>query len=181
MARAICLGVVPNAVTSPATAEKPFGGMAYDVIMWIDSDQIFEPDDFFRLLESPHDVTTGWYLGNDGGVLALPKSDDATIAAKLGDCRKWLTSEEVRNYDTAYMPLHTCGMGWFCLKRGVLERLQAPWFFYHPDLAKEDRFHSPLSGEDSVLCDKLRNIQVPIMLDTSVHVGHEKMHILRAF
>lgn len=112
--------------------------------------------------------------------MALQESD-STIAEKIGDCRKWLTSQDVRGHPSKYMPLHTCGMGWFCLKRGVLERLQAPWFFFHPDLAKVDKFHSPLSGEDSVLCDKLRNLGIPIMLDTSVHVGHEKTHILRAF
>ena len=43
--------------------QKPFQGKVdYDVIVWIDSDIIFTPEDVFKLLDSPHDVTAGVYM-----------------------------------------------------------------------------------------------------------------------
>ena len=58
-ARAKCMG--GDALKGPD--QKPFqGAVDYDVMMWIDSDMVFKPEDFFKLLESPHDVTAGLYM-----------------------------------------------------------------------------------------------------------------------
>ena len=55
-ARARCLGGDVMA----GQDQKPFQGKVdYDVIVWIDSDIIFTPEDVFKLLDSPHDVTAG--------------------------------------------------------------------------------------------------------------------------
>ena len=40
----------------------PFQGQEYDAVMWIGQDAIFKTDDFFNLLESPHNVTSGIYM-----------------------------------------------------------------------------------------------------------------------
>ena len=61
-ARARCLG--GDVLKGPD--QKPFqGNVEYDAMMWIDSDMVFKPDDFFSLLESPHDVTAGIYMTED--------------------------------------------------------------------------------------------------------------------
>ena len=178
--RAKCLGVVPN-IQASYIGEKPFGGVEYDFIMWIDSDQIFEPADFFRLLESPHSVTCGWYIDPYQNVMALQKENEDVTRSKLGDCSSWLKPSDIMKHaitsESPYIQLHTSGMGWFLMKKGIFERLQAPWFFFDENLKKLDRFHSFLSGEDSHLCDKVRSLQIDIMLDSRVHVGHEKSHI----
>ena len=43
------------------------GKKDYDYIMWIDSDQVFEPNDFFKLLEHDKDIVSGLYLRKPQG------------------------------------------------------------------------------------------------------------------
>ena len=179
--RALCLGVIPNQIDT--SQNVPFGGVDYDFIMWIDSDQVFKPDDFFRLLESPHRVTSGCYISEDRkSIVALPKSSDEDMRVKRPHAANWLSPREIYSIDSKadskYLELNTCGMGWLLMKYGILEQLQAPWFFYSSALGQIDEYHSPLSGEDSWLCDRIRYLKIPIMLDTSVRVGHEKSVIL---
>ena len=46
--------------------QKPFGGkIEYDYIMWIDSDMVFEPENFFKLIDHDKDVVSGIYKMSD--------------------------------------------------------------------------------------------------------------------
>jgi len=43
--------------------QKPFDGKVdYDYLMWIDSDMVFEPENFFKLLDHDKDVVSGMYM-----------------------------------------------------------------------------------------------------------------------
>ena len=41
--------------------QKPFNGIDYDYMMWIDSDMQFTTDNFFELYNMDKDIASGWY------------------------------------------------------------------------------------------------------------------------
>ena len=60
--RTKCLG----ASLDRGTDQKPFGGkIDYDYIMWIDSDIIFKPEQFFKLIDHDRDIVSGLYMMQD--------------------------------------------------------------------------------------------------------------------
>ena len=60
--RTKCLG----ASLDRGTNQKPFGGKVdYDYIMWIDSDIIFKPEQFFKLIDHDRDIISGLYMMQD--------------------------------------------------------------------------------------------------------------------
>ena len=63
----------------------------YDYIMWIDSDVIFKPDDFFKLFKHEKDIVSGIYLRQPrGGTL----SDIPIEYACLKESHKSLMTNE---------------------------------------------------------------------------------------
>ena len=60
--RAKCLG----ASIERGVNQKPFDGKVdYDYLMWIDSDMVFTPEDFFKLIEHDKDIVSGVYKMSD--------------------------------------------------------------------------------------------------------------------
>lgn len=145
------------------------GAFDYDAIMWVSRDKVFEPDDFFRLLESPHAVTCGGYVNGS--------LDESGAAVSLASIAAWQAET-----DTRYMPLDVGGMSWTLIRKGVFEQLNAPWFrddkFYKDgdhqccvsaDLASP-YYMGGLIGEDAMFSANLRSVGVVPMLDTAVWV-----------
>ena len=69
--------------------QKPFQGRVdYDYLMWIDSDQVFEPWQFFNLLEKAKKTNTsilsGLYLMQGGEVFATVEDWDKEFFKKNG-------------------------------------------------------------------------------------------------
>jgi hypothetical protein len=47
--------------------QKPWSGkLDYDYMLWIDSDIIFKPEDFIKLLQMEVDIASGLYLMTNG-------------------------------------------------------------------------------------------------------------------
>lgn len=182
MARANCLCVHPNA--PGAIGEKPFHGIEHDYIMWIDSDQIFTSADFFKLMESPHNVTCGSYVSAPGGNLIACEHLDQKQCRETSEAfvtarqRLDLLAAHLRDGSSQYLPLQFAGMGFFLMKSGLLEKLQPPWFF--PDNLCPYVGHSVLAGEDVLLCHKIRfQCKTTLMLDVRVHVEHLKLQSIK--
>jgi FkbM family methyltransferase len=171
-ARAKCLG--GDARKGPS--QKPFQGeLDYDYIMWIDSDIVFNDEDFFKLLESPHDVTCGRYMMDDMQHFAAVRIWDTEYYRQNG-AFKFLKEDDIQQYKTSsrsrYMPIAYAGMGWMVIRRGIVEHLQYPWF-YRP-LEQIGADIRDMSSEDVAFCKNLQEIGIPIMLDTDIRVGHLK-------
>ena len=69
--------------------QKPFQGKVdYDYLMWIDSDQVFNPSDFFNLLkkaqETNVDILSGLYLMQGGQYFATVEDWDKEFFKKNG-------------------------------------------------------------------------------------------------
>lgn len=169
-ARAKCLG---GDVTK-GSGQKPFQGQVdYDVMMWIDSDIVFTPEDFFKLIDSPHDVTSGVYLMEDGQRVAVVEQWDEEYFLRHG------TFEFLKLENLKYAPRHLkvayTGMGWMCIKKGVIEKLSYPWF--RSEIQTIGQFVD-IQSEDVSFCRALGHAGVDVYVDTTVRVGHQKRMIL---
>jgi hypothetical protein len=169
-ARAKCLG---GDVTKGAD-QKPFqGGVDYDAMMWIDSDIVFKPEDFFKILESPHDVTAGLYMMDDLTHFAAVKDWDVDTFTKNGTF-KFLRPDDVVGA-SQYVKVAYAGMGWMLIRKGVVEDLKYPWFW--SDLQKIGDLVD-MNSEDVSFCRSLAAAGHPVYIDTQLRVGHQKKMII---
>jgi len=180
-ARAKCLG--GDVLKGPD--QKPFqGGVDYDVMMWIDSDIVFKPEDFFSLLESPHDVTAGMYMMEDLQHFATVKEWDEDFFAKNGTF-KFMKPEDLVRVDgvdsSPYLPVAYTGMGWMMIRKGVVESIKYPWFY--SDMQRINSADSPgplvdMNSEDVSFCRALQAAGHTIHVDTKMRVGHQKLMLI---
>jgi hypothetical protein len=167
-ARAKCLG----GDVLKGKDQKPFQGqMDYDVMMWIDSDILFKPEDLFSLLESPHDVTAGVYMMEDLQHFATVKEWNKEFFEKKG-AFKFLRPDDIIG-SPQYMQVAYTGMGWMAIRKGVVEDLKYPWF--HSDLEKVTDEIVDMNSEDVTFCKALWEAGHPIHIDTKIRVGHQKL------
>ena len=169
-ARARCLG--GDVLKGPD--QKPFqGNVEYDAMMWIDSDMVFKPDDFFSLLESPHDVTAGIYMMEDLQHLAVVKDWDEEHFCKTGTF-KFLSPPDLES-EPQYTPVSYAGMGWMLIRKGVIEDLKYPWF-WSPLQQVGDLVD--MSSEDVALCKAMTAAGHQVYVDKKIRVGHQKAMII---
>lgn len=120
-ARAQCLGA--NVLSG--VDQKPFGGMRYDKIIFIDSDVLVTVEQVLALIASPHPVTSGMYIMADNQNYAIVKDWDTEHYSKTG-CFEFITPEYVEKWkkehpETPYMEVSYAGMGIMCINHGVLK------------------------------------------------------------
>ena len=169
-ARAKCLG--GDVLKGPD--QKPFqGAVDYDVMMWIDSDVVFKPEDFFALLESPHDVTAGMYMMEDLQHFATVKEWNEDFFSKTGSF-KFLRPDDIVGAPQ-YVPVAYTGMGWMMIRKGVVETIKYPWF--HSDLQDVGGLID-MNSEDVSFCRSLQSAGHQIYIDTKVRVGHQKIMLI---
>jgi len=169
-ARAKCLG--GDVLKGPD--QKPFQGQVdYDAMMWIDSDVIFKPEDFFALLDSPHDVTAGLYMMEDMQSFATVKEWNEDFFKKMGTF-KFLRPDDIVGAPK-YLPVAYTGMGWMLIRKGVVESIKYPWF-WSPLQTIGDLVD--MNSEDVAFCRALTEAGHVVHIDTKIRVGHQKMLIV---
>ncbi len=168
--------------------QKPFQGKVdYDYIMWIDSDQVFNVQMFKRLLSYDLDVVSGCYLMADAKSFAAVKDLDQEYLMKNG-CYQFLTPKDVETWrneqedkENRLMEVSYCGLGFMLMKRGILEKIQYPWFQPSMTTIKDENDEiliQDYNSEDYYICQEIKKLGYKIHLDTSIIVGHEKKLIL---
>lgn len=154
--------------------QKPFQGQAeYDAIMWVDSDIVFKPTDFFALLESPHDVTGGLYIMEDMQHFATVKEWNTEYFKEKG-AFKFLSPDDVIG-TPQYMKVAYTGMGWMLIRKDVIEALKYPWFRSEIQTIGD---LVDIQSEDVSFCRSLTDAGYDIYVDTKIRVGHQKLVIL---
>jgi len=154
--------------------QKPFQGVVdYDVMMWIDSDMVFKPEDFFKLLESPHDVTAGLYMMENLQEFPVVKEWNEDYFIKKGSF-KFLRPDDIVAAPQ-YVPVAYAGMGWMMIRKGAVEDLKYPWF-WSPVQQIGDLFD--MNSEDVALCRALNAAGHQVHIDTTIRVGHQKSLII---
>jgi hypothetical protein len=156
--------------------QAPFqGAVPYDYLMWIDSDIVFTPEDVFKLVDSPHDITCGLYIMEDGKNFPIVRKYDDEFFLKNGHYQM-ISGEEMMTEKERYINVDYSGMGWMCIKKGVVEKIQYPWFF-HDKICLTDNIHD-MCSEDVSFCKNLKHAGFDIYVDTTVVVGHQKLMTL---
>jgi len=154
--------------------QKPFNGQVeYDYLLWIDSDVIFSPEHFQRLLDHKVDIVSGLYLMEGAKEFATVKDWDEGFFIANGRFQ-FLTLQDLafcRNLiDVAYT-----GMGFMLVRRGVFEAMEYPWF---KPLEKRIGHMVDFTMEDVAFCLRAREKGFKIFVDPAVRVGHEKGVVL---
>lgn len=159
--------------------QKPFQGKVdYDYLMWIDSDQVFEPWQFFKLLEKAEETNTsilsGLYLMQGGEVFATVKDWDKEFFKKNGYF-KFLKPQDILNKKEIFKVSYT-GFGWLLVKKGVFESLDYPWV--QPTWFDQDGIRE-MTTTDCGFMHRAADKGFNTYIDPTIVVGHEKTQILR--
>lgn len=156
-------------------SQKPFNGQIdYDYLMWIDSDSVFTPEQFFQLFSHKKDIVSGMYLMTDCIHFTTVEKCDDDFFMKNGTYQ-FMTREDVEKKSELFEIDYT-GMGFMLMKRGVMESLKYPWFRALDHVISADI--EDFSSEDASLCFRLRDNGYKIYVDPAVRVGHEKRKVL---
>lgn len=166
-------------------SQKPFDNMDFDVWITIDSDVIFTPQQVMDLIESTevHPVVSGMYRMSNLTSYAIVKDWDTEYFAKNGTF-KFLTPDEVTQWKTEtslkYMPVNYTGMGFFAMTRDVLRKMSYPYF--NADLQEiitdEGKILRDLCSEDVAFCKNIQKLGIPIVINTDIRVGHNKLIVI---
>ena len=155
-----------------ASAVSVLGGTAYDFMMWIDSDMVWEPEDILTLVGHNKDIVTGCAVCSTEGHIPVGHLTDDKFhnyyfnAERLGDLP--LDNDGLIQVDFA-------GFGFICIKAGVFEKIPYPWFESHNEFV-DGRWYMPT--EDIGWCLTAAKSGFKIYADPAVRVGHEKRVIL---
>ena len=146
--RDLCLG---GTIEGPPN-QKPFGNQyTYDYIMWVDSDSIFEPQQFKMLLGRMQENRKYQILA---GIYPLEDNRYATHFLKSKQNR-YITVEDVaRGLGDKPFKVWYTGMGFMLIRNGVFEKLTYPWFT--PIIYTEKGGAKIISGDDSSFCERVK-------------------------
>ena len=134
----------------------------YNYIMWIDSDIVFEPQNFKQLLSHDKDIVSGLYMiQKTPGIYDIP--DEYACVDMDGKRFNRFEYEGTRGLKE----VKANGMGWMLVKKGVFESIHKPF-----DLTLE-------KGEDITFQIKALEQGYKSYVDSSIIVGHEKSFIIR--
>jgi hypothetical protein len=174
--RNICLGGI---LDGPAN-QKPFqGNLEYDYLMWIDSDIIFEPEDFKNLLEQMEKnknlhILSGLYLHElDRKFVAVKEWNSAYY--RKHHSPEFLSLKDIRN-KTQPIKVDYAGMGFMMVRHGVFESLEYPWF--NPLELNTGPGQKSFTSEDAAFCLEAKEANYITYVSPKVLVGHEKRIVL---
>jgi GT2 family glycosyltransferase len=156
--------------------QKPFDGkINYTHLMWIDSDTIFEPQDFQKLLDDDKDIVCGLYPMQNGKNYVVVKDWDEDYFKKNGSFHFLENSEIPTNlFECVY-----AGMGFMLVKKGVFESIRYPWFQPINTRIKANPDIVEFTSEDVAFCLKAAENGYKIWVDPIIRVGHEKKIVIR--
>ncbi len=161
--------------------QKPFDGkLDYDYMMWIDSDQIFDTNQFLKLLKHDKPIVSGLYLMNGGKNYATVRYWNLDFFRK-NSYFQFLDTQSIKKFQkenpNKLMEVEYTGFGFMLVKKGVFESLEYPWFkpLFEYEIAKNV---VDFCSEDVSFCKQILKKGYKIYIDTTVIVGHEKLTVL---
>ena len=180
-ARCKCLGA--NVLRGPD--QVPWDGkLEYDYQIWIDSDIVFNTDQFWQLLdladdgEQEREIVAGWYATEDGTTTSVAHWLEEDDFRKNGGVMNHETVESISKRKKPFTVDYT-GFGWVMIKNGVFEdeKMTYPWF-----APKMQQFESgavqDMCGEDVSFCLDAIDAGYDIWCDPRIRVGHEKTRVI---
>ena len=133
-------------------------------VIFLDDDMVWTWEDMKRLLVTPHNILSGFYINRHNGVVGH------------GINNKAVTLNQIKTEPFPF-EIHFCGFGFVSIDYEVFKNMSYPWFESGHNLEPEAIFD--LIGEDYYFCSKARSLGYKIMGDPAIRLGHEKKHIMR--
>jgi hypothetical protein len=156
LARYSCLMINPESTCNICL--NPFSETTYDYIMWIDSDMVFNPEHFEKLLKAKKEVITGLY-----------RIENTNLLGCFDTNNKRIDVDYIKN-NSGVIRVSFSAMGFMLIKRGVYERMPFPYFSVPGE--------SGMLSETLSFCHNLSKANIPIYAHLDVVVGHEKPMII---
>ena len=158
--------------------QKPFQGKVdYDYIMWIDSDQVFTPDHFLKLLKRAQDtkvdILSGLYLMQGGTYFATVEDWNLDFFKNNGHFQ-FLKPKDIEGRKDIF-PVSYTGFGWLLVKKGVFESLDYPWV--QPTWLEIGNVKE-MTTTDCAFMHRAAEKGFKTYIDPTIVVGHEKHMIL---
>ena len=159
--------------------QKPFNGMDYDYICWIDSDMVFTWEQLKLLIDDDKDVISGIYLMHDREQFTTVLDWNLEFYQKNGYFQ-FLKKEDIK--DMINEPIRKCsytGLGFTLMKRGIIEQVSYPPFMpYIQEYESKFGTMVEFASEDVSLFRKLEQSGIKCYVDLRVKVGHEKNFVI---
>jgi hypothetical protein len=180
-ARCKCLGA--NVLRGPD--QIPWDGkLEYDYQIWIDSDIVFNTNQFWQLLDLANngeedgekEIVSGWYATEDGQTTSVAHWLEEDDFRKNGGVMNHETVESISKRKKPFTVDYT-GFGWVCIKKGVFEKLPYPWFAPKMQVFESGAVQD-MCGEDVSFCLDALEAGYEIWTDPRIRVGHEKTRII---
>ncbi len=147
------------------TNEIGSGRFTYDVVVWIDSDIEWEPDDLLRLYESDKKIISGLYQTSPVGWVAVNRYDETGRPVKVNKVEYLLHDEPT--------VAGGVGFGFVAMKQGVFETMKRPWFKIRFVRWDGHDFDTNV-GEDYSWCMNAQDAGFEVWVDPLVKVKHHK-------
>jgi hypothetical protein len=149
-------------------SQKPFEGKTdYDYAFWIDSNTVFTPKDVQSLIDLDKPISSG--ISGSSFFAETLSSDTAQ--------QKMMTSEEFEKKKEPFK-VELVGFTFLCMKKGVLESLEYPFFKPHclnfskmSDNEKIDKVCRVYANDETSFCFDMKENGIDIVVDPSVIVG----------
>jgi len=166
--------------------QKPFQGQVdYDYMMWIDSDIVWNPEQFFKLVATLEgypqlDIVSGLYRMEDQKHFATVVNWDLEFFKRSGTF-KFMSVDDLKVYDKdTLIEVAYTGMGFMLVRKGVFEKVGYPWFkpIWEDIPLDNGIIMTDFTSEDVGFCRTVIEKGMKIMVDPSIIVGHEKAMVL---
>jgi len=131
-------------------------------LLMMDTDQIYPKDTITRLLSHGKQVVHGQVHRR------YPPFDNLMYSGTLNNY-----TNEIDYADGELVKVDACGTGCVLYHMNVFRKIKPPWFEFTPNMVDEEM--KGVVGEDIGFCEKLRKINIPIFVDTSIKVAHLTM------
>jgi GT2 family glycosyltransferase len=156
--------------------QKPFDGKVdYDYLMWIDSDMVFKPEQFFKLLDHDKDVVSGMYKMSDNINYATVENMDEDFFEQWS-YYQFLQDNDIKKKNGKLFKADYTGMGWMLVKYGVIEKMKYPYFY--PRKTTHKPGWEEFVWDDVEFCLRVKEAGFDVWVDPNIIPGHEKMMVL---
>jgi GT2 family glycosyltransferase len=166
-AREKCLGMGEGGLIDYRNAIPFEGAIDYSHILWIDSDTLFDPPDFKKLLDRDVDIVAGC-CKKDDKLYTVSKYE-----VREGESMMCLEDKDLTGEDL--IEARGFGFAFVLIKRGVFEKIERPWF---ETTMKRYAGKEHFVGEDIFFCLKAQEYGFKLWIDPTVKVKHLKPRLL---